>query len=125
MSNEKSLQKRKTFQLRLTKFELLHIRDLFSIVTPPEVNRTVSQHLAEVENRVLVESMLWKKLSNLCEEAGIPTGDDAPDFVVAPTAAPPIGVFRLASEPQDEQDEGGIEFVDGDEDEEEDEEEAQ
>lgn len=119
MLKEKSLQKRKTFQLRLTKFELLHIRDMFSIVTPPEVNRTVSQHLAEVENRVLVESMLWKKISNLCEEADLPIGDDAPDFVVAPTAAPPIGVFRLASEPQDEE---GVEFVNGDDN---DEEEAQ
>lgn len=120
MSINKSLRKRKTFDLRLTKFELVHLRDLMSIVTPPEVNRTVSQHLAEAENRIMVESMLWKKLTELCDTAEVPTGDDAPDFVVAPTAAPPIGVFRLASDPYEQQEnenDEGNPFDQGEEDE--------
>jgi hypothetical protein len=101
--NEK-LKKRKTFALRLTKFELLHLRDLFSVVLGPEAQRTVSQALAEAESRPLVETLLWKKLSDLINEAGIPTGDDAPDFVVASTTTPTLGVFQLATDPSPSQD---------------------
>lgn len=102
MKDETKFSKRKTFDVRLTKFELLHLRDLMSILTPPEAQKTVSQHLAEAENRVMVEALLWKKISTTCETAGIPLGDDAPDFIVAPVASPAISVFRMASEPDEE-----------------------
>ena len=109
MKKESQIKKRKTYELRLTKFELLHVRDLLSVALPPDVKKTLSQALAELENRILVETSLWNKVSDLCEVAGLPTGDDAPDYVVAPSSAPPLDVFQLASEPPDEGDDDGDE----------------
>jgi hypothetical protein len=100
--DDTKLRRRKTAQLRLTKFELVHLRDLMSVLTPPAADTTISQHLASLEERSLVESVLWKKISQACQEMDIPMGDDAPDFIVAPASPPPIGVFRLAEEPAEE-----------------------
>lgn len=105
---KKKLKKRKTHDLRLTKFELLHLRDLFSVVLGPDAKRTVSQTLAEAESRPMVETFLWKKLSALLEKAEVPTGDDAPDFVVASTETPHLSVFQLATEPTSQQDKSEI-----------------
>lgn len=98
--NEAELQrKRKTFSVKLSKYELLHLRDLFSILLPPEMKDTISQRLANGQDRSLVEAKLWAKISALCEEAGIPVGEDAPDFVVAASSAPSISVFEMSNDP--------------------------
>ena len=111
------IKKRKTYNLRLTKFELLHLRDLFSVVLPPEAKQTLSQALAELEGRGMVEAFLWKKVYAMCEEAGLPIGDEAPDYVVAPASPPPMGVFLLSSEPPEEEEQAqGPAMVTGDED---------
>lgn len=102
-----SIKKRKTFDLRLTRLELAHLRDLFGIVLPPEGRKTLSQSLAEIENRPMVETLLWNKISDACELADVPLNEEAPDFIVAPTGTPPIGVFQLASEPDSGDDEEG------------------
>lgn len=102
MSDKIEVKRRKTYNLRLTKFELLHLRDLFSVLLPPEGQRTMSQALAELESRTLVESVLWKKVASACTEAGLPMDDDAPDYVVAPASPPPMSVFQLSSEPSSE-----------------------
>jgi hypothetical protein len=94
-----NVKRRKTYDLRLTKFELLHLRDLFGILLPPDAKQTMSQALAELENRSLVETMLWKKIAIACESADLPMGDDAPDYVAAPASPPPISVFQLSSDP--------------------------
>ena len=84
MSKKKNTsKKRKTYDLRLTKFELVHIRDMFSIVLPPELTKTLSQALCEIEERQSDEESLWKKIVELCVDADIPIGDDAPSYVVA------------------------------------------
>lgn len=88
----------KTFELHLTKFELLHLRDLLSVAFPPEGRVTVSQALAKLENRPLIESYLWNKVSDACISADLPMDSSAPDYVVAPSGAPPLGVFQLAQE---------------------------
>lgn len=93
------IKRRKTFSLRLTKFELLHLRDLMSVLLPPDAKQTLSQAMASLENRQMIEAVLWKKLSEACQSADLPTGDDAPDYIIAPISAPPIGVFQLAHEP--------------------------
>lgn len=93
------IKKRKTHELRLTKFELLHIRDLMSVLLPPDAKQTLSQAMAFLENRQMVESVLWKKVVVACQAAELPTGDDAPDYIIAPVSSPPIGVFQLAHEP--------------------------
>ena len=95
MSKEK-IKKRKTYDLRLTRTELAHLRDLFNVVLPPDTKKTVSHYLAELEDRVYVEDKLWSKISDLLIEAGVPNGDEAPDFIVAPTAPPSMGVFPLS-----------------------------
>lgn len=103
------IKQQKTFVLKLTKFELMHMRDLFSVKLPPELTTTVSQALAKVENRPIIEAALWLKLSKSCREAKLPLNDDAPDYIVAGSASPPIGVFLLASESADDQDEHAVE----------------
>lgn len=89
----------KTFTLRLTKFELLHLRDLFSVMLPPEMKETLSQRLAQSQDRALIEAKLWQKLAQACRQVGLPMDDDAPDFVVAASASPPVSIFELAHEP--------------------------
>ena len=96
---EPTIRRKKTFPVRLTRFELLHLRDLFSVLLASETSQTVSQALAAVEDRRLVEARLWQKLAVAVAEAGLPTDDDAPDFVVAASQSPPVGVFKLAEEP--------------------------
>lgn len=99
------IKRRKTFALKLTKFELLHLRDMFSVSLPPDASKTLSQHLAELENRVLIENALWNKIASVCSEASLPTGEEAPDYIVAPISSPAMGVFQLASEPAEEEQE--------------------
>lgn len=94
------IKKRKTYDLRLTKFELLHLRDMFSVVLPPDASKTLSQALAELEGRTLVESMLWKKIHTAAEAAGLPVGDDAPDYVVAHAGTPALSVFQITTDPR-------------------------
>ena len=106
---KEKIKKRKTYELRLTKTELVHLRDLFSVVLPPDMKKSLSQHLAEIEDRVYIEDKLWTKLSDLLKDAGLPVDDEAPDFIVAPTAPPAMGVFPLSADdveaPQDSEDE--------------------
>lgn len=83
------------FSLQLTRFELLHLRDLMAILLPPDGAQTVSQALAASEDRTIIESMLWDKVSKLCMDANLPVESEAPDYIIAPLAPPPMGVFQL------------------------------
>lgn len=103
MSKDK-IKKRKTYEMRLTKMELIHIRDLFSVVLPPDARKTMSQALAELEDRAIIESHLWTKVSSLCEEAGLPLDHEAPDYIIAPIAPPPMSVFPMTSDPYEDED---------------------
>ena len=66
-----------------------------SVLLPPTGAQTLSQALAAVEDRNLIESILWEKVSALCSEAGLPLDGEAPDYIVAPTSPPPMGVFQI------------------------------
>jgi len=92
---EPEIKKQSTFELNLTKFELLHLRDLMGILLPPDGAETISQSLASTEDRSLIESMLWDKVSKLCVHAKLPMESEAPDYIIAPTAPPPMGVFQV------------------------------
>jgi hypothetical protein len=118
--NSPAIKHKKTYEVRFTKFELLHLRDLMSISLPPEGAHTVSETLASLENRVMVESSLWQKLTNACVAVGLPVGDNAPDYIVAPSGIAPMGVFQLASEPP-----SGLPDDDDDEDADDDEDEVE
>lgn len=112
----KETKKRKTYKLKLTKFELIHIRDLFSLILAQDPQVTASQALATKQERSIVEGKLWRKVVTACQEAKIPLGDDAPDFIVAAQSNPTVGVFELAYEPAgSEEDEDGDEITLGDE----------
>lgn len=89
------IHRQKTYDLTLTKFELLHVRDLFSVLLPPDGAQTLSQALAEAEGRGLIESMLWEKVTALCESADLPLNDEAPDYIIAPISSPALGVFHV------------------------------
>lgn len=101
MKKERTLKKKKLHILKLTNFELAHLRDLMSISLPPDISKTMSQALAEHEDRLLVEAFLWRKLTAVCLEAGVPMGDDSPDFIVAPSGTPPLSVYQIASDDED------------------------
>jgi hypothetical protein len=93
----------KNFDLPLTKFELIHLRDLFSILLPTDATQTVSQALAVAEERDVIEKMLWDKVCKLCRVAKVPLNDEAPDFIAAIIGPAPVGIVRIADEPYQEQ----------------------
>ncbi len=94
--NEKTTVKRiKTSSLQLTMHELVHIRDLMTIMLPPYGSRTVSASLADAEGRSCIDGSLWKKVSDLCELAGVPTGTSAPDYVISIVEAPTLSVIPI------------------------------
>jgi len=109
MENQKDgfLKPKKVFTLKLSKHELVHLRDLFSISLPVDLKTTVSQALALNQDRQMVETKLWNKIVALCQESNIPLDEESPDFVVTVTAAPPLGVFEVVSEDSQEEEEGG------------------
>jgi hypothetical protein len=98
---DKLPEKRPTLELKLTQSELVHIRDLFGIMLPPDLKTTLSQALAESEGRSLVETNLWNKIVSACNAAGVPVGDDSPDFVVSSSGPPPLAIFQLDSSGKD------------------------
>ena len=102
MAKKKDSLKKKvrTWQVSLTQVELVHIRDLFSVKLPPDLNTTLSQALANSQDRTLIEASLWQKFLSTCREAKLPVGDDSPDFVIVPTAPPPLMVFEVPSDMQ-------------------------
>jgi hypothetical protein len=82
----------KTFALQLTTKELEHLRNLFSIILPSEEEETVSSMLAGLSSKnTKFESVLWQKIGKLCEQAGVETGEGAPDFVIGTMA----GVYQV------------------------------
>lgn len=92
-----NMKRVKTSALNLTLEELIHLRDLFNIRFPSTVTAgmTVSQSLAKIEDREVIETRLWDKLVKLLKPTGIPLGDEAPDHIIAMTAPPELGVFPV------------------------------
>jgi hypothetical protein len=84
----------KTHDLTLTKSQILHLRDLFSIVFAD--GTTVSQSLALTEGRASAELELWKKITKLCTLSKIPIGDEAPNHVIGISEPPIMGVFNIS-----------------------------
>lgn len=106
---------KKSFSLKLTKQEVIHLRDLFSVLLPVDMKSTISQSLAAGQGRHLVESKLWNKLASLCNEAQIPVGDDAPDFIVTASAPPTLGVFEMMTDDHpDESTSNVLDFISDD-----------
>ena len=88
----------KKHSLMLTTTQLVHLRDLLSVCPSPNVPRTVSQIMAENEQRPIAELQLWSKVEMLCGDAGVPLGDDAPDFMMVMIRPPELTVLRVEQE---------------------------
>lgn len=99
--DESKIKKNKMFSLNVTRVELVHLRDMLSILYPSESKKTISQTLADTESRLYEECILWKKVAFLCEEAELPVGDDSPDYAIIPIGHAPMGVFMLSQEEAD------------------------
>lgn len=67
----------------LTLEELKHIRDLMSVTI--QEGGTISECLSEDEYGIgsEAENVLWGLVSDMCTGMNVPTGDDAPDYVVS------------------------------------------
>lgn len=98
LKEEGKIKKTKLFELKLSKLELAHLRDMLSILYPSPTEKTISQALAESENRSFEENALWNKVAFLCSEAKLPIEDEAPDYAVMPVGPAPMGVFMLGQE---------------------------
>lgn len=95
---EDKIKKTRIFELKLTKLELVHLRDMLSILFPSPTEKTISQAMAESEDRVFEENSLWKKIAALCIDAQLPIDDEAPDYAVMPVGPAPMGIFMLGQE---------------------------
>lgn len=89
--------------LNLTLGELMHLRDLFAVVLPPDGKSTVSGALADLSGTSAIEELLWQKIAHACKQTGIPTEGDAPDFVIANLQPPTLGVLHLELEEEPEE----------------------
>lgn len=89
----------KQFTLKLSSDDLTHLRDLFTVSIPKgdKLGKSISQTLASPD-RSSDEQALWKKITTLCKEAKVPTGENAPDFVVGMSEAPELGVFQVVTD---------------------------
>lgn len=89
---------KETHELKLTVSELIHLRDLMSVLLPIEMSDTLSLRLAQSTGRELVEPLLWQKVVKACIAANIATDEEAPDFVVAVSSIPAISVFEVGAD---------------------------
>lgn len=87
--------KSSSYELKLTRQELIHLRDLFSILLPPNGETTLSEQLAIHKDREVVENSLWEKIYNLCLSSNISIEHKAPDFIVTFSSAPNITIVEL------------------------------
>jgi hypothetical protein len=83
------------FTLRLTRLQLIHLRDALSVRLPPTYEQTLSEILAERTQRTVTEVTLWEKLGGACEQANIALGDEAPDYVIGISGPAPMSVFEV------------------------------
>lgn len=79
--------------LKLTRDELEHLRDIMGALVGVREgeDQVMSQLLAEVNGHVDAEMTLWAKVEVLCEDHGVPVGDDGPDYVLSSS----LSVFKL------------------------------
>jgi hypothetical protein len=101
VKKEEDLGLTTTYPISFTRAELAHIRDLFSIKMPPDMDTTLSEALASNQDRAHIETKLWKKFVKTFSSASIPLEDESPDFTLVPSG--PIALNVVQFEVTDEQ----------------------
>jgi len=104
MSNndKKKNNSAKSITLKLTSNELVHVRDLFSILMPQNYVLTLSESLATQNDTEKLENKLWTKIYNLCKCNNISTDKDADDFAVMIANQPQLEIQRIKLETDNE-----------------------
>jgi len=98
-----------TFEVRLTKPELEHLRDVMSVLIPDEdVPRSISIVLANAKNAAEAEQLLWQKIVKVCELANVDLEDDVPNYMVTPVTIPAMSICQVEFNSDDSEEE----FVD-------------
>ena len=99
-SKQKSKKKPKqplveTVTIELTKPELVHVRDMLSVLVPNDPPVTISEVLARRLDKVGSESSLWAKVVLACADVGVSCGKDTQDYVVMNASQPALDVFAV------------------------------
>jgi len=104
MSNndKKKNNSAKSITLKLTSNELVHVRDLFSILMPQNYVLTLSESLATQNDTEKLENKLWTKIYNLCKCNNISIDKDADDFAVMIANQPQLEIQRIKLETDNE-----------------------
>lgn len=94
----KTTAKRKSIELKLTKAELEHIRDMLSVMVAKDRHKTLSMLLSEHKNTMAQEARLWRKVEEVCKENGVAIGAKAPDYLVGVLNKPKFAMITLPSD---------------------------
>lgn len=94
----KTTAKRKSIELKLTRAELEHIRDLMGVMVAKDRKKTLSILLSEHKDNKTQEARLWKKIEEVCKEHGVSVGSKAPDYLVGVLNKPEFAMVTLPSE---------------------------
>ena len=84
------------YPLELSVGEITLIRDLLSMMLPPDGEYTVASVLSQVTESAEHEKTLWTKIWDACVATGVPVGEDAPDYLVAQTMS--LGVYQVSKQ---------------------------
>jgi hypothetical protein len=97
MTCEHCGKKSRRYRLSLTKDELIHLRDLMSIILEND-QQTISHLLARAENRTEIEEDLWEHIFELCKIAGVDVSENAPDHALGLVEYPALVIKKAIKE---------------------------
>lgn len=82
--------------LVLTIEELTFLRDLMSLLLPPDGQITAAKVLGQLTESEEQEQSLWHKIYDACENVNLPVGEDAPDYLIAQTMG--LSIYQVSKE---------------------------
>lgn len=93
---KKPAKKAVEISLSVSLDELTFLRDLMSLMLPPDGQVTAAKALAQLTEAEKHEQSLWHKIYDACESSQLPVGDEAPDYLVAQTMG--LSVYQVSKE---------------------------
>jgi len=89
--------KSKYIDVKLTRGDLEHIRDLMSIMLSNSRSKTLSVMLSEHKGQTEKENLLWKRILSACKKAEIPVGEYAPDYLISIVNSPEFAISTVST----------------------------